>query len=68
MQHQVRHWTRRSHALFGDSTNIRFGTLLLGLQRLEETGVLPQAHQAMQEDMLEGWTGRDQAYRKRVFF
>ena len=32
------------------------------MQRLEETGVLPQAHQAMLEDMLEGWTGSDVPY------
>ena len=52
-------WTCRSHALFSSLTNILLGTLFLGLQRLEETGVLPLAHQAMLEDMLEGWTGRD---------
>jgi len=28
----------------------------LGIQRLEETGVLALAHQAMLEDMLECWT------------
>ena len=59
MQRRGRHWTRRSHALFLGRTNVLFATLLLGVQRLEETGVLPQAHQAMLEDMLEGWTGRD---------
>ena len=40
-------------------TNALFAVLMLGLQRLEETGVLPQAHHSMLEDMLEGWTGRD---------
>ena len=59
-QHQARHWTRHIHALFTRHTNALFGTLLLGLQRLEETGVLPPAHHSMLEDMLEGWTGRDQ--------
>ena len=39
-----------------------FATLLLGLQRLEEMEVLPQAHQAMLEDMLEGWTGSDDQF------
>ena len=66
MQDQARHWTRRSHALFSNHTNALFVTLLLGVQRLEETGVLPQAHQAMLEDMLEGWTGRDHPYRSRL--
>ena len=63
MQHQARHWSRRSHALFSRDTNRLFSTLLLGVQRLEETGVLPQAHQAILEDMLEDWTGRDDAPR-----
>ena len=36
-----------------------FGTLLLGLQRLETAGVLPPAHHSMLEDMLEGWTYLD---------
>ena len=45
--------------MFSRGTNALFATLLLGVQRLEETGVLPQAHQAMLEDMLEGWTGSD---------
>ena len=59
MQHRARHWTRRSHGLFSTRTNVLFATLLLGVQRLEETGVLPQAHQAMLEDMLEDWTKGD---------
>ena len=37
--------------MFFQNTNALFAALLLGLQRLEETGVL--------EDMLEGWTGCD---------
>ena len=45
--------------MFLQKTNVLFATLLLGVQRLEETGVLPQAHQAMLEDMLEGGTGSD---------
>ena len=59
MQYQEWHWTRRSHSLFSSKTNGLFATLLLGVQRLEETGVLPLAHQAMLEDMLQGWTGHD---------
>ena len=45
--------------MFSSDTNDMFATLLLGVQRLEETGVLPQAHQAMLEDMLEEWTWDD---------
>ena len=45
--------------MFCRGTNALFATLLLGVQRLEETGVLPQAHQAMLEDMLEDWTRGD---------
>ena len=45
--------------MFSRGTNALFATLLLGVQRLEETGVLPQAHQAMLEDMLEDWTRGD---------
>ena len=54
-------WTRQSHSLaFGDmQVNLLFGTLLLGLQRLETDVVLPRAHQSMLEDMLEGWTWGD---------
>ena len=61
VQHDILSWTPSSHSeqLFSCGTNILFATLLLGVQRLEETGVLPLAHQAMLEDMLEGWTGRD---------
>ena len=50
--------------MFSLDTNVLFATLLLGVQRLEETGVLPQAHQAMLEDMLEGWTGGDDTGRR----
>ena len=51
-------WTRQSHSLvFGDlPVNRLFAALLLGLQRLETTGVLPPAHHSMLEDMLEDWT------------
>ena len=49
--------------MFADSirqrTKVLFAALLLGLQRLEETGVLPLAHHSMLEDMLEGWTLMD---------
>ena len=49
--------------MFSRSTNALCGTLLLGVQRLEETGVLPLAHQAMLEAMLEAWTVRDDTGR-----
>ena len=49
-------WTRRTHASFQPATNRLFAALLLGVQRLEEAGVLLLAHQAMLEDMLECWT------------
>lgn len=54
-------WTPRAHAVnvFRPKTNVLFATFLLGLQRLEETEVLPLAHQAMLEDTLECWTWRD---------
>ena len=39
--------------------NVLFATLLLGVQRLEEVGLLPLAHQAMLEEMLECWTWGD---------
>ena len=57
LQRRRRAWTRRSHrVLFSEETNVLFATLLLGVQRLEEAGVLLLAHQAMLEDMLECWT------------
>ena len=52
-------WTRRTHASFEQATNLLFAALLLGVQRLEEAGVLLLAHQAMLEDMLECWTLTD---------
>ena len=53
-------WNRQDHgALFSHSTNRLFATLLLGLQRLETTAVLPLAHYSMLEDMLECWTWND---------
>lgn len=59
LPHQHR-WTRHNHAiLFRKQTNALFCTLLLGLQRLEDSGVLPLAHQAMLEDMLEDWVWGD---------
>lgn len=53
-------WTRQNHAtMFSQDTNTLFATLLLGLQRLETTEVLPLAHYSMLEDMLECWTWDD---------
>ena len=46
-------------ASFQRATNRLFAALLLGVQRLEEAGVLLLAHQAMLEDMLECWTWGD---------
>jgi len=52
-------WTWRGHAVEGDKrayhgrVNELLGMLLLGLQRLETTGVLQAAHHSMLEDMLE---------------
>jgi hypothetical protein len=48
-------WKYSIHYEFGDQTNELFATLLLGLQRLEDTSELPLAHQAMLEEMLEHW-------------
>ena len=40
--------------------NALFGTFLLGIQRLENQGKIPLAHQAMIEDMLTScWTALD---------
>jgi ankyrin repeat protein len=50
------HWTRMNHFDFSGKTNILFGTLFLGIQRLEQNYTLPLAHQAMLEEMLEVWT------------
>jgi hypothetical protein len=50
-------WKPSRHiALFPGTTNKLFATLFLGIQRLEDTGRLPLAHQAMLEEMLECWT------------
>ena len=59
MQRRNCGWAPRRHCLMCVATNTLFATLLLGLQRLESTGLLPLAHQAMLEDMLEGWTLTD---------
>lgn len=37
IQDLCRSWSRRSHYTFGPSSNVLFATLLLGLQRLENT-------------------------------
>jgi len=56
-------WSRATHV--GHNTNTLFATLLLGLQRLEDTGALPLAHQAMLEDALTCWSWRDTLTRDR---
>ena len=52
-------WKPSLHADYSPPTNKLFATLFLGIQRLEDTGVLPLAHQAMFEEMLECWTVGD---------
>lgn len=53
-------WSRLTHMdLWNWQTNYLFASLLLGVQRHEESGYLIQAHQSMVEDMLECWTARD---------
>ena len=59
LQHRRCVWTRRTHASFSENTHRLFAALFLGVQRLEEAGVLLLAHQAMLEDMLECWTMGD---------
>jgi len=64
LRHMMPHrepWTRRSHAAgHWESSNYVFAALLLGLQRLEETGVLLATHHSLLEDMLENWTWTDE--------
>ena len=52
--------------LFSNRSNILFGALLLGLQRLETDGVLPPCHHSMLEDMLEGWSLADHDSMKLI--
>ena len=52
-------WCRVNHLGFSEPTNELFGCLFLGIQRLEETGELMLAHQAMLEEILQGWTAWD---------
>lgn len=63
-QRRRRHWIRQIHAMLFNAyphlTNKLFATLLLGLQLLVDTEVLPPAHLSMLEDTLEGWTMLDQ--------
>ena len=46
-------WSPSLHISFPEKTCTLFGTLLSGIQRLEENGVLQLAYQAMIEEMLE---------------
>ena len=50
-----RKWSRKTHFLGIEkvSVNILLSTLFLGFQKLENLYIIPQAHQAMFEDMLE---------------
>ena len=56
---ETKNWTRSCHADFSYKTNDLFETLFLGIQHLENTGVLQEAHQMMFEFMLECWTDTD---------
>jgi len=58
---RIKHWkpSVEVHSKFTFATNELFGTLLLGIQRLEETDGLPLADQMMLEEMLECWTKAD---------
>jgi hypothetical protein len=60
-------WTRLSHHKFSPATKELFSTLFLGIQRLEDTAGLPLAHQAMLEEMLEGWCGYDNTRATYLF-
>ena len=47
-----KYWNLR-HSEFRHETNKLFATFFMGIYRLEETNVLPLAHLAMLEEMLE---------------
>ena len=55
-------WSRRKHEchLYSIGTNILFATLFLGIQTLEEKGVVTLAHQAVFEDMLQYWNEEEE--------
>ena len=54
------HWSRMNHLEnFSYITSDLFMTLLLGIQKLEESGFLLLADQSMLEEMLEAWTVED---------
>jgi len=52
-------WKYSNHHKFGDRTNELFATLLLGLQRLNDSGIFKEADSMMLEEMLENWTFTD---------
>jgi hypothetical protein len=61
-------WSRHTHVALWTMkyewrdfarTDDMFTTLLLGIRRLETTGVLVPSHDSMLEDMLECWTWHD---------
>ena len=56
-------WSIEKHNLFGFNTNIILSTFFLCVQRLENENIIPLAHQAMFEDMLELLKSSD-FYRK----
>ena len=59
-------WSRIFHILYSDKTNILFSTLLLGLQKMEDQGLIPLAHQAMLEDALTFWTWGDDYFLLQI--
>jgi hypothetical protein len=59
-------WSRATHSKdFSKKTHNLFENFLLGIQRLEDRGDIPLAHQAMLEEMLEGWTVADDNTKNR---
>jgi hypothetical protein len=57
-------WAPRLHRVFssvysGAQLDRLFGTLLMGIDQLETSGVLQMSHHSMLEDMLETWTLQD---------
>jgi len=55
-------WKYSNHyefGIIGDRTNELFATLLLGLQRLNDSDIFKEADSMMLEEMLENWTFAD---------
>lgn len=54
-----RHYEHPFDYYISGNTERLFETLLMGIQRLESTGILEKTHYSMIEDMLECWTWHD---------